>query len=295
MSPFDRKIPKKRNQSFPQYNDADACIPNRSELAGFHKQYLRCRLRSLTRAIKILSNNCLGPAAIYNIPKEKKKQTKTKQDFCEYKFDLTKLKSVKNLKSKMKISFSLAVFASLALLPTADGHGYMFEPSTRNYYAHSDGLVFGSAAGVPEKEYCQHCLNSNAGVCGISESGTDYDAWLDSQGNPMPWITQRTYEPGQVIEVHSHLASVRHYTQIILSYYFQIADFSFDPVAFYHFRTNRTMQAIWSSGAVPTERIQPRSVLLSTCFISSKILHTIYQQVSQTHRISFSARKRSSC
>ena len=175
--------------------------------------------------IKILSTNCLGPAAIYNIPKEKKKQTKTKQDFCEYKFDLTKLKSVKNLKSKMKISFSLAVFASLALLPTADGHGYMFEPSTRNYYAHSDGLVFGSAAGVPEKEYCQHCLNSNAGVCGISQSGTDYDAWLDSQGNPMPWITQRTYEPGQVIEVHSHLASVRHYTQLILSYYFQIVIF----------------------------------------------------------------------
>ena len=55
-----------------------------------------------------------------------------------------------------------------------------------------------------------HCLNSNSapGVCGVSQGGTDYNAWLDSVGNPIPWMTQRTYVTGEVIEVHSHLASV---------------------------------------------------------------------------------------
>jgi hypothetical protein len=105
----------------------------------------------------------------------------------------------------------LEILLALAAFPVASvhGHGYMFEPPSRNYFAHVDGLDWGSVPGVPVKEYCHHCLNDNAGVCGISQSGKDYDNdWVDSQGNTMPWITQRTYGKGAVIEVHSHLASV---------------------------------------------------------------------------------------
>ena len=36
---------------------------------------------------------------------------------------------------------------------------------------------------------------------------TDYDAWLDTQGNPMPWISQAIYNPGDIIEVDSYLTA----------------------------------------------------------------------------------------
>jgi hypothetical protein len=105
----------------------------------------------------------------------------------------------------------LEILLALAAFPVASvhGHGYMFEPPSRNYFAHANGLDWGSVSGVPMKEHCHHCLNGNAGVCGITQSGKDYDNdWVDSQGSTMPWITQRTYEKGAIIEVHSHLASV---------------------------------------------------------------------------------------
>jgi hypothetical protein len=110
----------------------------------------------------------------------------------------------------MKFAFFNEIILALGAFPisTVYGHGYMFEPPSRNYYAHTDGLNSGSSPAVPNKEYCHHCLNSNAGVCGISQGGTDFDAWLDSQGNPMPFISQRTYNKGEIIEIHSHLASV---------------------------------------------------------------------------------------
>lgn len=101
------------------------------------------------------------------------------------------------------------VVASTSMLPSlVNGHGFMFEPPTRNYQAHIDGLVWGQQPGLPMREYCHHCLNANNGVCGVAQSGTDFDAWLDSEHQPIPWQTLRTYVSGDVIEVHSHLASV---------------------------------------------------------------------------------------
>jgi hypothetical protein len=110
----------------------------------------------------------------------------------------------------MKFAFFNEIILALGAFPISIvyGHGYIFEPPSRNYYAHTDGLNSGSIAAVPNKEYCPHCLNSNAGVCGISEGGTDFDAWLDSQGNPMPFISQRTYNKGEIIEIKSHLTAV---------------------------------------------------------------------------------------
>lgn len=106
-----------------------------------------------------------------------------------------------------RLLLTIYVFFSQRL-DSVQGHGFMYEPVTRNYYAHTNGLDWGTAAGKPETEYCQHCLNRLAGVCGISEGGADYDAWVDSLNNPMPWISQETYTEGDVIVVKSHLASV---------------------------------------------------------------------------------------
>ena len=103
--------------------------------------------------------------------------------------------------------FSYRAVAALAALPGVAGHGYMIEPASRNYYAHTDGIE-GAAAGVPPRAYCHHCLNSNSNICGISQSGRNFDEWNDSLGQPMPWITQQTYSKGQIIRVTSTLATV---------------------------------------------------------------------------------------
>ena len=103
--------------------------------------------------------------------------------------------------------------AAIAVVPFqlqigVHGHGYIYEPPARNYLANTLGLDFGSQPGVPRKEYCPQCLNQNAGVCGITQDGTtDYDLWLDSTGEPMPFVVQRRYQPGQIIEVSAMLTA----------------------------------------------------------------------------------------
>jgi len=90
-----------------------------------------------------------------------------------------------------------------------DGHGYLETPRSRNWYAHdvlSTGECPGSA-GCPPGEYCQHCLNTNAGVCGKSPSN-NYETrtdWLDKNGDPMPWRSQGTYVEGGLVTVDSYL------------------------------------------------------------------------------------------
>jgi len=111
----------------------------------------------------------------------------------------------------LNMKFSPFVSSAIVTLPfliQVQGHGYMYEPPTRNFVANNIGLNSGSQAAVPPKEYCPHCLNQNAGVCGITQDGTtDYDLWLDSMGEPMPFVSQRTYQPGQIIEVRATLTA----------------------------------------------------------------------------------------
>lgn len=115
------------------------------------------------------------------------------------------------------ITFTMKLFLSTTtalglstLIGSANGHGYMFEPLTRNYYAHVHGLSWGSQSGFPDKEYCHHCLNTKGpgSVCGTSEQGVNYDVWLDSNGEPMPWNSNgNIYQEGDVITISSFLAS----------------------------------------------------------------------------------------
>ena len=70
-------------------------------------------------------------------------------------------------------SLSSSVFAFTAATAFTNsilgvsGHGYMFQPSSRNYYSNINGKDYGSESGVPiPREYCYHCLNTNTGVCG---------------------------------------------------------------------------------------------------------------------------------
>jgi hypothetical protein len=155
--------------------------------------------------------------------------------------------------SSYVVAFAAAtVFTSY--ISGVSGHGYMFQPSSRNYYAYVNGKDYGLESGVPSREYCYHCLNTNTGICGTcrvflqlfsrriyrgfyiierqltffvtkfihyyicifvvsfsylgtSEQGVNYDDWLDSVGQPMPWITQASYEVGDTITIGMELLS----------------------------------------------------------------------------------------
>lgn len=110
----------------------------------------------------------------------------------------------------MRFHFSsvaaVIVAAATFLSPTSvHGHGYVTSPASRNYYATT--MVAGSwnpsnEPGQPKVETTPQGVNRNNGICGFGQSGPpDYDLWLDTQGNHMPWISQAEYTPGQDIIV----------------------------------------------------------------------------------------------
>lgn len=111
------------------------------------------------------------------------------------------------------MKFLLSTTAALAfanLIGNTHGHGYMFEPLSRNYYAWLNGVSWGTAREAPPKEYCTHCLNTKGpgSVCGTSENGINYDGWLDTLGLPMSWNSNgNVYREGAEITVSSFLAS----------------------------------------------------------------------------------------
>ena len=115
----------------------------------------------------------------------------------------------------MKFHLSAALAATISftgLVGNAHGHGYLFEPLSRNYYAYTNvGWVPPEGqAGVPAKEYCSHCVNTKGpgSVCGTSEQGVDYDVWEDSIHQPMPWNSNgNVYAEGDVITIKSFLTS----------------------------------------------------------------------------------------
>jgi hypothetical protein len=104
----------------------------------------------------------------------------------------------------------LSLLSSLSLfLTSVHGHGLLASPRSRNWVAQQDGLDWGVKTGVPSREYCQHCLNRNDGVCGSSPSFS-YDEWLDSLGNPMPWMSQGTFVQGEIVHVQV-IITAHHY------------------------------------------------------------------------------------
>ncbi|GAX20511.1 hypothetical protein FisN_24Hh239 [Fistulifera solaris] len=88
----------------------------------------------------------------------------------------------------------------LSLFSLVHSHGYVSSPRARNWVAHENGTD-GQEAGKAKKEYCPHCLNRNNGVCGYTDTN-DYDEWVDSLGNVIPWESQGAYNSGDVIRMN---------------------------------------------------------------------------------------------
>ena len=89
------------------------------------------------------------------------------------------------------------------------GHGMLTSPRSRSYYASVEGHTWHQGdTGVPPAEYCPHCLNlkTEDQVCATGQA-QNYDTWLDTGGNPMPWISQATYTEGQEIFIEATLTT----------------------------------------------------------------------------------------
>ena len=115
-----------------------------------------------------------------------------------------------------------AVSAAFQSVTPSAGHATLEIPKSRNFYAsitREEGDGGGGTwdkAGVDGKadaENCPHCLDQNQGVCGVTQQTKDgpptrdYDKWLDSKGNPMPWQSQKTYTAGDTIDVKIYMAT----------------------------------------------------------------------------------------
>lgn len=103
---------------------------------------------------------------------------------------------------KLTLASNAALVLASSFFPTVHvhGHAFMAEPETRNSFAKKSG-TWSQQAGVPPVETTPQGLNSNTGVCGKQGGAKDYDIWLDSQGNPMPWQSHSIYNKGDEIRV----------------------------------------------------------------------------------------------
>lgn len=109
------------------------------------------------------------------------------------------------------LQITVATISSFSfLVEEVHGHGYMFEPISRNYYSNQFGLTWGTEPNIPMKEYCFHCLNTKGvgSVCGTSEQGVNYDSWLDSLQQPISWNSNgNVYQEGGIITVETFLTA----------------------------------------------------------------------------------------
>jgi hypothetical protein len=96
------------------------------------------------------------------------------------------------------------------LVTTSNGHGYLMTPQSRNYYAKTNGRYSCNSAtedcsDIPLAEDCPHCMNraDDGAVCGVKQDDPtrSYDTPKNVVGGSMPWITQASYQPGQVIDI----------------------------------------------------------------------------------------------
>lgn len=110
-----------------------------------------------------------------------------------------------------------SVMAVLFLFRQAQGHGFLMEPKSRNWYAYTDGqnceewcacAGHGNCEDVPRKEYNYPSINQNEKDGAFLACGTDQDLKAFNYDNPenaaggnLNWKTQAVYSTGQEIDV----------------------------------------------------------------------------------------------
>jgi len=110
--------------------------------------------------------------------------------------------------------FGLLVIATICANYSADAHGYMTSPRSRQFVAHASQEGKWSPTGnasqdqsTPAAESCPHCANRQAvingviGTCGLTSSGYNYDAPKNVLGGTLPAKIQATYVQGQQVDL----------------------------------------------------------------------------------------------
>ncbi len=103
-------------------------------------------------------------------------------------------------------------------IPSAEAHGYVSSPRSRNFVAYEDGQwwvdeeIFASQT-IPQPETCPHCLNWGGTLarCGMNSELRSYDTPFSSNndgyggtdGERMPFTPQATYEEGGFIDIET--------------------------------------------------------------------------------------------
>ena len=102
----------------------------------------------------------------------------------------------------LKTLLKLAVAASFALFNTADAHGYLGSPRSRNYFAYTDAKWWDVSDNDPEPESDPYSLNrgGTAAQCGMI-NGRNYDLPKDALGGLMKPMIQECYNKGSVIDL----------------------------------------------------------------------------------------------
>jgi hypothetical protein len=108
--------------------------------------------------------------------------------------------------------FGLFVIASICTIYSADAHGYLASPRSRQLVAKEEGKWSPTGneeqdKATPLPESCPHCANRQAvingvvGTCGLTSSGYNYDAPKNILGNILPKKIQATYVQGQQVDL----------------------------------------------------------------------------------------------
>ena len=92
---------------------------------------------------------------------------------------------------------------------TANAHGYLVSPRSRNLRAYEDTVWWPQTELDPEPESCPHCLNLGGTLarCGLTNS-RNYDTPRNALLGDMAPAIQETYSQGQVVTVKVSLTAV---------------------------------------------------------------------------------------
>jgi hypothetical protein len=108
----------------------------------------------------------------------------------------------------LKIFLAATVAVSLSLFETADAHGYLKSPRSRNYYAHAEAIYWKATENDPLPESDPQSLNRGgvSAQCGMI-NGRNYDLPKNALGGLMKATVQECYEEGSVIDLKVFLTA----------------------------------------------------------------------------------------
>jgi hypothetical protein len=102
-----------------------------------------------------------------------------------------------------KTLLAVTTAASIALFDTADAHGYLKSPRSRNFFAYEEMKWWDTDENDPEPESDPYSLNrgGTAAQCGMG-NGRNYDLPKNALGGLMKANVQECYEEGSIIDLN---------------------------------------------------------------------------------------------